>query len=336
MNSSRQKPQSTEIDYSGSTPVPAWVRDVIEAHLAIEAEDARSAGNVGFLARALVLATMPYKDPKTDVFKRVNGNFSLRIIAGYEGGIPYGIYPRLLMSWTATEAVRKQSPVIELGDSLRLFLRDVLDLRSTGGGTRGSSTRVTEQMKRLYGSMITAQYTGDDKQRFRLKNVVIAQDLELDKRTEDSLNALAADNEKNGIWTPQKVHEAGAWQSKLILTENFFQECITNPVPIDLRAYKALRGSPLAMDVYSWLTYRMSYTQARTKPIRWEALMMQFGSNFTSEQAVRDFKKAFLKALKMVQVVYPQATVCVADQGLILFPSPTHVPRIGKQGDLFS
>jgi hypothetical protein len=25
------------------------------------------------------------------------------------------------MSWVATEAVRKQSPVIELGDSLRLF-----------------------------------------------------------------------------------------------------------------------------------------------------------------------------------------------------------------------
>jgi hypothetical protein len=61
-------------------------------------------------------------------------------------------------------------------------------------------------------------------------------------------------------------------------------------VPIDLRAYKALRGSPLAMDIYTWLTYRMSYTTRRTRPIRWEALMGQFGSRFTGEGAVRDFK----------------------------------------------
>ncbi len=30
-------------------------------------------------------------------------------------------------------------------------------------------------------------------------------------------------------------------------------------VPIDLRALNALKGSPLALDIYSWLTYRMSY-----------------------------------------------------------------------------
>lgn len=334
------KLSSVDVDFSGSEPVPEWVRDVIEAHLAIEAEDARSAGSIGFIARALVLATMPYKDPKTDVFKRKNGDFSLRIVAGYEGGIPYGIYPRLLVSWIATEAVRKQSPVIELGESLRYFLREVLDLKSTGGGNRGSSTRVTEQMKRLFGSLITAQYTGlHEKQRgFKLKNIMIAQELDLsDSLDLDLVNDLSEEevNKANGIWTPQKRDEAGTWQSKVRLTNNFFEECITNPVPIDLRAYKALRGSPLAMDVYSWLTYRMSYTQQRTRPIRWEALMMQFGSSFASDQAVRDFKKAFLKALKMVLIVYPQAVVDVADQGLVLFPSPTHVPRVSKQTDLF-
>ena len=44
-----------------SKPVPSWVQAVIEAHLAIEEEDARSAGQLGFMARALVIATMPYK-----------------------------------------------------------------------------------------------------------------------------------------------------------------------------------------------------------------------------------------------------------------------------------
>ena len=58
------------------------------------------------MARALVIATMPYKDPKTDAFVRTNGDFKLRIVAGYGGGIPYAIYPRLLMSWVTTEAVQ--------------------------------------------------------------------------------------------------------------------------------------------------------------------------------------------------------------------------------------
>ena len=124
----------------------------------------------------------------------------------------------------------------------------------------------------------------------------------------------------------------GRWRSRLLLTDGFFQECITHPVPIDLRAYKALRGSPLAMDAYTWLSYRMSYTHRRTQPIRWESLMMQFGSNYNPanfEQSKRDFKKNFLRALKLVQIVYPEANVLMDESGLVLLPSRTHVPRLG-------
>ncbi|HEY8096995.1 MAG TPA: replication protein RepA [Methylobacter sp.] len=328
------------LDYRSNKAMPDWVREVIETHLAIEAEDAKSAGALGFMARALVIATMPYKDPKADVFKRENGDFRLRIVAGYEGGIPYGIYPRLLMSWVATEAVRNQSPVIELGSSLTHFLRDVLDIQ-TGGGKRGTATRVTEQMKRLFGSLITASYSGESKvgqsRGFILKNVLIADDLEMH---EDEINRglEMADGENNRLWTPQQRHEAGTWQSKVRLSNNFFQECITRPVPIDLRAYKVLRGSPLAMDVYTWLTYRMSYTQRKSRPIRWESLMPQFGSNYSSQRGVLDFKKNFLQALKLVKVVYPQASYEIQPNGLVLLPSRPHVlPDIktAKQPRLF-
>jgi hypothetical protein len=330
--------ESLTVDYRSAAQMPGWVREVIETHLAIEAEDAQSAGKLGFMARALVIATMPYKDPKADVFKRVNGDFSLRIVAGYEGGVPYGIYPRLLMSWVATEAVRKQSPVIELGDSLSAFLRDVLEVQR-GGGVRGTSTRVNEQMKRLFGSLITAQYTGSNQHRgFSLRNVLIADDLDLDE-DKDFLADGEPRDPSNQLWTPQERSEAGTWQSKVRLSNNFFQECVTSPVPIDLRAYKALRGSPLAMDVYTWLTYRMSYTQRRSKPIRWESLMAQFGSNYDSDRAVLDFKKAFLKALKLVLIVYPQAHIEVAENGLVLLPSRPHILPASSvppaQGGLF-
>jgi len=339
-----RKPSNLTLDYRSGQAMPAWVREVIDAHLAIEAEDAKSAGALGFMARALVIATMPYKDPKTDAFTRSNGDFRLRIVAGYEGGIPYGIYPRLLMSWVATEAVRKQSPVIELGESLGLFLRDVLELRSSGGGVRGSSTRVTEQMKRLFGSLVTAQYTGGlDKRGFTLRNVLIADELQFTPEDEEQVDAIqhpkaGTVNDDGTLWAPQAKHEAGQWRSHVRLSNNFFQECINNPVPIDLRAYKSLRGNPLAMDVYTWLTYRMSYTQKRSRPIRWESLMMQFGSGFNTAdmgQAVRDFKKAFLRALKLVLIVYPQADLEINDSGLVLLPSRTHVLPDKAQPALF-
>ncbi|MDD5037601.1 MAG: replication protein RepA [Methylococcaceae bacterium] len=308
-----KKPEVAQIDFRSPKPTPAWVREAIETHLAIEAEDAKSAGTLGFMARALVIATMPYKDPKIDVFTRVNGDFRLRIIAGSEKGIPYGIYPRLLLSWVSTEAVRTQSPAIELGESLSVFLKDVLDLKSDGGGKRGSGKAVSDQMQRTFGAMITAQYTGSQAHKgFNLKNVMIADELEL---------------EPGGLWTPQSANEAGTWKSQVLLTNNFYKELIDCPVPLDLRAYLALRGSPLAMDIYSWLTYRYSYTNRRTKPIRWEALMMQFGSNFTGEYAVKNFKTGFLQALKAVEVVYPRANFEINDTGMVLLPSAPHVAK---------
>lgn len=337
----QQQPKPLSFDFRSKQPLPGWVREVIDESLAIENESARSAGTLGFMSRALVLATMPYRDPKADVFQRQNGDFKLRILAGYEGGVPYGVYPRLLMSWVTTEAVRTQSAELNLGPSLAGFLRDVMEIR-TGGGVRGSATRVSEQMKRLFGSVITAQYTGQLQNRgFMLRNVMIAEAADI---TEQDLDALdhAVEGEPGGagdeLWTPQTPAEAGAWQSKLKLTNSFFQECISNPVPIDLRAYKALRGSAMAMDVYTWLTFRMSYLSQKTRPIPWERLQMQFGTSLpTDEQGKRDFKKAFIKNLKIVLTVYPQARLDATDRGLVLQPSRPHIPLAApqSQGGLF-
>jgi hypothetical protein len=349
---------SLSIDYRSGKPVPAWVKELIETQLAIEAEDAKSAGTIGFMSRALVLATMPYKDPKTEFYTRRNGDFTLRIVAGYEGdvpgkgGIPFGIYPRLLMSWVSTEAVRTQSPVIELGESLRVFLRDVLEVRSTGGGKRGSGSRASEQMKRLFGAMISAQYSGALKNRgFRLRNIQIAEDVDVSPEDLDGMDNLDepagdapkiwtphADGDANPLWTPQAAEEAGTWRSTVRLSRKFFEECITSPVPIDLRAYKSLRRSPMAMDVYTWLTYRVSYLQGRARPIPWLSLMNQFGGRINADdmgQAVRDFKKAFLTALQMVEIVYPQAKYKISDQGFTPLPSPPSIPRTVSQRDLF-
>ena len=58
--------------------------------------------------------------------------------------------------------------------------------------------------------------------------------------------------------------------------------------------------------------------------------MMQFGSQVRDndwDQAVRNFRKQFLRALSLVIPLYPQAKVDLVDVGLVLSPSPPHVPR---------
>ena len=330
------------IDMRRTKIVPKWIEEVVAASYAMDQEDARSAGALGFMHRALVNTAMPYKDPKSRVFERRNGNFSLTILAGYAGGIPYGIYPRLLMSWVSTEVVRTKSPEIELGESLAGFLRDVLNVSSTGG-KHGTATRFSEQMKRLFGAQIVAVDTGQPgRQPFRLRNLSVVNELDLDEADFERRLASPSDGaEENplaqpagrGLWTPQRADESG-WKSRVLLTDYFFEEILRGPVPIDLRAYRALRGSPLAMDVYAWLTYRMSYLQKPSRTIKWVMLMAQFGSSYSGDRAVLDFKRNFLQALNAVLLAYPKAKVKVLDDGIVLLPSAPHVPKLTNQGSL--
>ena len=56
---------------------------------------------------------------------------------------------KTLGRWTSTEAVRTQSRVLTLGDSLSAFMRK-LRIYSTSGGSTGGRTRLRNQMKRLF------------------------------------------------------------------------------------------------------------------------------------------------------------------------------------------
>ena len=103
-------------------------------------------------------------------------------------------------------------------------------------------------------------------------------------------------------------------------------EALNMQAPIDLRAFKVLRGAPMAMDIYTWLTYRMSYSTKASRLIRYELLQGQFGTGMAENQRGRwNFKRDFQKNLELVKTVYPQVKIKVEDNGLILLPSAPHV-----------
>lgn len=296
-----EKPIKAVYDYRYED-LPERVKDLIEAHLAIEAQDAKAAGNIGFMARALAIATLPHRRVDDDRFVRRNGDFTLTMMTAHPEGLPSGTLPRILLSWVCSEAVLTQEPVLSLGGSLADTLRE-LGLKNTGGKT-GDITRLKRAMTTLFSAVISCRYEGKDS--WALSNVLLADRVEW--------------------WQPQDQAVAGKWQSKLVLSQAFFKECIEHPVPVNLITMKALRHSSLALDIYVWLTHRMSYLSKRTV-IPWISLNAQFGSNYApTEQGLRDFRRAFLRELKHVITIYQEAHVATSDAGLVLYPSPPHVP----------
>ena len=280
------------------------VMRLVEDSLALEAESAKEAGAVGYMARALVQATMPHSKPKETSFVRENGAFSMAIMAHPKVGLPYGSVPRLLVAYLTTEAVRSKSREIELGGTLSAFMAELGEVPT--GGRWGSITRVKEQTKRLFASNIACTYTSDD--RDAGVNLAVADSYEL-------------------WWNPKNPDQASMFTSFVKLGERFFEEVSQNPVPVDLRALKALKKSPMALDTYCWLTYRMSYLSKPTV-IPWEALQMQFGAEY---KVTRQFKAAFLRHLKAVLLMYPDAHVQPVEHGLELRPSRPHIPKLPKR-----
>ncbi len=78
----------------------------------------------GFIARTMALCSLPRTNPGTQLrYVRQNGPYKLGITAGIDNKLPYGNFPRLLLAWVSTEAVRTRSRVLVLGDSLSDFMR---------------------------------------------------------------------------------------------------------------------------------------------------------------------------------------------------------------------
>jgi len=278
---------------------PENLNSLVNQALAIEDADAREAGALGFMARAMVQATLPHRKVDSTYFERRNGAFTLSMQALPKIGLPYGALPRLLLAWTTTEAVKTKSRELELGDSMSSFMAE-LGLTATGGKS-GSITRLKNQTRRLFTATVAASYEDEN-------------------HIEDMGYRLA---DRSVLWWHSKDPEQiGLWKSTVTLSEQFFNEVIDRPVPIDMRAMKALKQSPMALDIYTWLTYRMSYLK-RPTVIPWDAVATMFGSNY---KQLKHFKQAFIEELRRVMVVYPQVRVEVTDDGLMVKPSPTHIP----------
>ena len=272
--------------------------------------------DLGFMARLMALCSLPRTNPGSQLqYKRVNGPYTLYMTVTGGSKLPYGSLPRLLLTWVSTEAVRTQSRVIVLGKSLSDFMRN-LDLHPDGGSARGDRTRLRNQMDRLFNASVSLIYK--DEHGKATVNAVIA------RRTEF-------------WWNERKPAERTLWESKIELSEDFFNEIIRHPVPLDMNTLKALKRSSLGLDLYLWLVYRTFPLRAPLR-LTWRQVYRQFGAHpakANDRVTVRNFQRKFLRELKKIKIAWPELNYTTAPGLLILHPStPTIAPL--SQGQLTS
>lgn len=297
---------------------------LIASAAAIMTDDA-SADDLAFLARQLVQATLPHTDPgNIEVWTRREGSATLMIRRGYdlEGkpyGLPYGSIPRLLLYWLTTEACRTKSRSLALGRSLNDFLRELGLNPATGGGKRGDAARVRNQMLRLFTAAITFGETARDEhggEGFRRVDMQVVTRSQL-------------------WWNLRNPEQTSLWENEITLGEEFYNAVTAAPVPLDIRALRGLKRSPLALDLYAWCAYNAHQARqsGRARWITWGKLAKALGADYGR---TKDFQQKARRELRKVSAHFPGLHLGTKRGCLEILPtsSPAIAPRKGGDNAL--
>ena len=98
---------------------------------------------------------------------------------------------------------------------------------------------------------------------------------------------------------------------------------------------KALKKSPLDLDLYMWAVYR-TFSLNRPLPLSWPTLYRQFGvdpSRATDRITVDNFRKDCLRELKKIKLTWPDLNYATAKGVLILSPSTPVIPPVLTHGE---
>lgn len=285
--------------------------------------------DLSYYPLAFISCCLPYRDPckrpgitptESLTWTRTSGPVSLSLTAGaYIDGhgetqlhLPYGRYARVLLMWLTTSALRYQSRSFPLPTSTRAFLED---LHIAWNADRARD--VITQLRALLATQCVVTHSEK-----RGENFV---DLTEERFTIGTRARLHFSTDENyGDFDPFA-------QSQIELSERFYSYLTAgNIAPVVLTRWRQLieeNVSPLAADLFLWMTMRAPQIHADTR-VSWDNLRSQLGS-VVSPGRERDFAATVTRALGKVAEVYPEMNFSVVGsgarrgfRGLILHPSP--------------
>lgn len=268
--------------------------DLFERVLAIQHE----APNPNFLHSALCAMSLPVRRPADEFapIMRQDGQYTLVInpkprlemVNGQQQfqslGMPFGSLPRLILIHVMTEAVRSSSREIHLGHNFTDWMRR-MGFKTISYGPRGSATLIRDQMDRLLSCewMIRWDNTAESgEHEFGIREIKLTNDYR------------GQDGPKSGF------------QRDILMTEGFFTHLREHAVPLNEVAIRQLRDSATALDLYTWLAYRLPrINPKRPALLSWDQLAVHFGNDGRN---IRKFRQTIRDAWeKHVSAVYPEA-----------------------------
>ena len=236
-----------------------------------------------YLPRYFVNMTLPHRKLGGSIFRRENGGQFLSLRSDPTIGLPYGVYARLVLLYVTTERIRTKEREFKLGASWRNFLEK---MQVIGSGPKIRA--VQQQLRRLCGATYHIYEKND--------------------HSESDSHLLLAEK---WMRSEDGVH--------VTLSPGFFMMTGDSIVPLESRIIHKLRRSPLSLDLYAWLSYRLFRLKKKTF-IPWHKLEPQFGADYERR---RDFRARFQMSLeKVLKHTPPTPVVEVREKGLYLSPGP--------------
>ena len=253
---------------------------------------------------------LPYRNPGDDVreWQREQGAVSLLVKAGearnrithqwVQLGLPWGTKPRLILAHLNAEALRQQSPVIEVENSLSAFVKRIRGFDS------GREIRVfKDQLSRLSVAVVRLATTRGDRA-FQINTQVVT---------------------AFELWPELDDRQRVLWPTTIQLSRDYFDSLQEHAVPLNEADLAALAHSSMALDIYAWLAQRLHRVNpARPAFIQWPALKQQFGLDYGQ---MKHFKPVFRVALRQVLARYRAARVDLDAYGMRLHNSQPLVTK---------
>ncbi|NGP87572.1 replication protein RepA [Fodinibius halophilus] len=270
-----------------------------------------------YVPRMFAQHPFPLSDQRKNVYRAFNGNKVLLLEAGYEFdpvndeikslGLPFGMLPRWLILMITTKAKLTGNREVNLSKTISKFLKKIG--YEVSGGDSGSLTQLNNQIKRLINCRIS---------------YLIFEDTEKPETNKMKVNVGPID--EITFWDVSYDEEDEKVKNVQVrLHERFFYEIKNHSFPVKELHIQKLRPKVFAIDLYLYLSHRMSYLKKDTL-ISWEDLNKQFGSNFSNHV---DFGKRAREYIRLIQKeVYPELNYVFKRGRLVLKKSPTPVKKL--------